>query len=78
MPRPIKWSGIKDPSDYDLSTKRPSGTWDVMWNGRDGWVIKPPLYWKTLDERHKVVVGFVDRETARLRAEALIQADEKR
>jgi len=76
MPRPIRWNGLKSPPDYDILTKRPSGTWDIMWNYRDGWVIKPPLYWKTLDERYKVVVGRVDREIARLQAEALIRTDE--
>ena len=32
--------------------------------------VKPPLYWKTL-ERYKIIVGRVDREIARLQAEAL-------
>lgn len=76
-PRPIKWSGLPSPPDWDLSTKRPSGTWDIMLNYRDGWVIKPPLYWKTLREEDKIVVGRVDREVARLQAEAMIRADEK-
>src|SRR5512135_2469299 len=47
-PRPIKWQGLKSPPDYDILTKRPSGTWDIMDSQREGWVIKPPWYWKTL------------------------------
>lgn len=77
MPRPIKWSGLKSPPDYDILTKRPSGTWDIMHNERDGWVIKPPLYWKTLREEDKIIVGRVDREVARLQAEAMIRVDER-
>jgi hypothetical protein len=74
--RSIKWSGLKNP-DYDLHTKRPSGHWDVMYSARDGWVIKSPLYWKTGRNADRIIVGHVNREVARLQAEALIQIDER-
>lgn len=77
MPRPIKWSGIKSPPDHDLSTKRPAGYWDVMHNDREGWVIKPPWYYKTMRDADRIVVGHVPREIARLEAEALIRTDER-
>lgn len=77
MPRPIKWGGLKDPPNYDLHTKRPSGHWDVMLSKREGWVINSPLYWKTFRDADRIVVGHVDREVARLQAEALIRTDEK-
>lgn len=77
MPRPIKWHGLKNPPDYDIYTKRPSGSWDIMHSVRDGWVIKPPWYWKTLRDADKVVVGHVDREVARFQAEVLIRTDER-
>lgn len=76
-PRPIKWIGLKSPPDYDILTKRPSGTWDIMLSQREGWVIKPPWYWKTLRDSDRIVVGRVDRDVARLQAEALIRADER-
>lgn len=77
MPRPIKWHDLKSPPDYDLYTKRRSGTWDIMHSQREGWVIKPPWYWKTLRDADRIVVGHVDREIARLQAEALIRTDER-
>jgi hypothetical protein len=76
-PRPIKWIGLTSPPDYDILTKRPSGTWDIMFSQREGWVIKPPWYWKTLRDADRIVVGHVDREVARLQAEALIRKDER-
>lgn len=77
MPHAIKWNGLKSPPDYDISTKRRSGTWDIMHSQREGWVIKPPWYWKTLRDADRIVVGHVDREVARLQAEALIRTDER-
>lgn len=77
MPRPIKWHDLPSPPDYDLYTKRPAGTWDIMLSQREGWVINPPWYWKTLRDADRIVVGHVDREVARLQAEALIRTDEK-
>lgn len=77
MPRPIKWHGLKSPPTYDLYTKRPSGGWDIMHSERYGWGIKPPWFWKSLRDADRIVVGHVDREVARLRAEALIRTDEK-
>ena len=77
MPRPIKWHDLKSPPDYDIYTKRRAGTWDIMHSQREGWVIKPPWYWKTLRDADRIVVGHVDREVARLQAEALIRTDER-
>jgi hypothetical protein len=48
-----------------------------MHNEREGWVIKPPWYWKSLRDEDRVVVGHVDREIARLRAEAMIRTEER-
>ena len=76
MPRPIKWNGLKKP-DYDLHAKRPSGDWDIMHSEREGWIIKPPWFWKTLRDADKIVVGHGDREIARLQAEAMIRVEEK-
>jgi hypothetical protein len=77
MPRSIKWSGLKDPPNYDLSTKRPSGYWDVVLSQREGWVIYPPWSLKTLRDTGRVVVGHVDRDVARLQAETMIQVEER-
>jgi hypothetical protein len=73
--RSIKWDGLKNP-DYDLVTKRASGYWDVV-HGVDGWVIYTPLYKKTGRDEDRIVVGHVDREVARLRAEELIRKEER-
>jgi hypothetical protein len=75
MPRPIKWHGLKQ-ADYDLYTKRRSGEWHVI-HGVYGWVIWTPLYLKTGRDVDRILVGHVDREVARLRAEELIRKDER-
>lgn len=83
MPRPIKWHGLSERDkrqcgeDCDLYTKRPSGSWDVI-HGVYGWTILSPTYWKTLRDEYRIVVGHVNREEARLRAEELIHQDEGR
>ncbi len=48
-----------------------------MHSDREGWVIKPPLYWKTFRDEYRIVAGHVEREVARLMAEALIMTDER-
>ncbi len=75
MARPIKWHGIDSPPDYDIYTKRPSGEWHVM-HACDGWVIRPPTLRCDPREGLRLVVGHVDRDTARLKAEELIKAQE--
>lgn len=73
--RPVKWNGLKNPG-YDLVTKRRSGYWDVV-HGVHGWVIYTPLYLKTGRDADRIVLGPVDREVARLRAEELIREEER-
>ena len=78
---------LDSPPDYDLCTRRPSGYYDVM-DGVDGWTVKTPFACWAYDRRGWVygtfaapprgIPGAVTRDEARIFAEKLIDAAERR
>lgn len=78
---------LKDPPDYDLTTRRRSGSWDIV-SGIDGWTVYTPherwshngIEWHSgpFNAPPRGKVGAVTREDARAFAESLIDEAEKR
>lgn len=69
FPPPIQWSGLDDPEDYDLVSKRASGIWNLHRNDFMGrWFLRPP------HSSYSVYLDSLSRDEARREAERIMRA----